>query len=115
MDFHVYLYGRERGALGISFEAASDALSEIDSLYFEPDGSLVWSDPPHQVFGMLYDAAGSLQYVELRGRCDLIHWRRLTNVFLADRASASVLVLPQQELQDLQCFEQRSFDLSDGE
>lgn len=56
-----------------SFEAVGEALTGLDRMYLEPDGSFVWvssaGEPPWQLDGVLYDRAGRLLYVELKGRC----------------------------------------------
>ena len=60
-------------SLPVTFEDAALALSAIDRLYFEPDGSFVWvSDNPDQSWqldGVLYDRAGQLLYAEVQGTC----------------------------------------------
>jgi hypothetical protein len=42
-------------------------------LFFEPDGSFVWTSPPDrprwQIDGCLFDRGGRVHYVELRGGC----------------------------------------------
>ena len=58
----------------ISFEDAAEALSKLDRLFLEPDGSFVWVSPAGdlawQIDGVLYDRAGRLLYVELKGTCE---------------------------------------------
>ena len=121
-SFHVHLYAahpQESGesaattdgradsvGFDVSFEAAADALQELPKLYFEPDGSFVWAGPSHQIFGMLYDAADRLQYVELRGSCSLGHWRSVVRTLLnPDSGSGFVMVLPERQWKNLQRFE----------
>lgn len=125
-QFHVHLFGADdsdansHSPLAISFETAQQRLEELPKLYFEPDGSFVWSGIDHQVFGMLYDAAGRLQYVELRGRCSQSVWRSLVTCFTrvertevenseskkpAFPADFRVMVLPERQWQNLQSFE----------
>lgn len=59
--------------LGTTFEAACEALSQLARLYCEPDGSFVWVGSENgtrwQIDGNLYDRAGRLLYVELKGCC----------------------------------------------
>jgi hypothetical protein len=59
--------------LPVSFEQASSDLAALPRMFVEPDGSLVWvsgdGEPPWQVDGVMYDRAGRLLYVELKGRC----------------------------------------------
>ena len=106
--FHVYLYGPNQGAIDSSFEEAQRRLSELDSLYMEPDGSFVWSMPGggEQVFGMLYDAGGKIQYCDLQGCCSLTPWVALCEAIAGGpREGLVVAVLPEMRLQDLQRFE----------
>lgn len=107
-NFHLYLYGPGQGPIETSFEAAEARLIELPRLYFEPDGSFVWAidQGRQQVFGMIYDAANRIQYVELRGQCDLTTWQSL--VFAINgcrRIDLEVLKLPERQLQNLQSFE----------
>ena len=107
-EFHLYLYGPNKAPLPSSFEDAADRLQQLPRLYFEPDGSFVWAldGGKQQVFGMLYDAGGRLQYVELRGRCDASTWRTIVAAITPDEpAGWQVVRLPGQQLQDLQDFE----------
>jgi hypothetical protein len=57
----------------VSFEEAGVALSKLPRLFFEPDGSFVWvsarGESTWQVDGNLFDRAGRLQFVDLKGRC----------------------------------------------
>ncbi|MGI9470659.1 MAG: hypothetical protein ACR2NZ_03935 [Rubripirellula sp.] len=107
--FHLYLYGPSRGPIATSFEEVEQRLTKIDQLYFEPDGSFVWSGKggQEQVFGMVYDAGGQVQYCELRGRCQRKHWRLLYQAIAGTATEGlEVLLLPIQQLQDLQTFEE---------
>lgn len=55
-----------------TFEEVSDALAALPRMYVEPDGSFVWvaaNEPAWQIDGVLYDGAGRLWYVELKGCC----------------------------------------------
>jgi hypothetical protein len=58
-----------------SFEEVASRLDALDRMHVEPDGSFVWvsgSDEPHwQIDGNLYDRAGKLQHVDLKGSCTL--------------------------------------------
>lgn len=121
-SFHVYLYGPLKGPIATSFEQAQQRLSELPRLYCEPDGSFVWTSPGgrEQVFGMLYDAMGQIQYCELRGACSRASWRALVAAVTGyqfepasfvtagqDAAQAMVVLrLPEQILQNLQSFEE---------
>ncbi|MDG2221806.1 MAG: hypothetical protein P8L85_10510 [Rubripirellula sp.] len=107
-EFRLYLYGPSQGAIETSFEEAQARLSSLPRLYFEPDGSFVWAldEGRQQVFGMLYDAAGKIQYAELQGRCDLNVWQQLIDAIRGGKSSdCQILRLPEQHLQNLQSFE----------
>ncbi len=56
-----------------SFEEVAEQLNRWPRMFIEPDGSFVWVAPqgeaPWQVDGVLYDRAGRLLYVELKGNC----------------------------------------------
>ncbi|TWU58891.1 hypothetical protein Poly51_16710 [Rubripirellula tenax] len=108
--FHVYLYGRGREPIPTSFEASSSRLEGLPLLHFEPDGSFVWvrDGGGQQIYGMIYDAAGLIQYCELQGKCTLSTWVELRHAITGDPASddLELMRLPEQKLQDLQSFEQ---------
>lgn len=107
--FHLYLYGPSQGPIATSFEDVELRLAKVERLHFEPDGSFVWSSKggSEQVFGMVYDAAGKVQYFELRGHCRLQQWQFLCETLVgASSDGLEVLMLPHRELQDLQTFEE---------
>ncbi|QDT02817.1 hypothetical protein K227x_11950 [Rubripirellula lacrimiformis] len=109
-QFHVYLYGEQGQPIPASFEDASNRLQKLPLLHFEPDGSLVWARRGGRelMYGMLYDAAGQLQYCEIRGKCCLESWISLQIAITGVRMTEGlhVMRIPDQELQDLQVFEQ---------
>ena len=122
-SFHVYLYGPGGGPLPVSFEEVAERLQELPKLGFEWDGSFVWAKDQgqQQVFGMLYDAAGSIQYCELQGKCDLQTWQTLCKtivgsefLFTANRDPLLRLMkLPDSQWQDFQSFERLNWQLGD--
>lgn len=63
----------QRGhGLAVSFEEVGEALSRLERMFFEPDGSFVWVglEPElWQLDGNLYDRAGQVVQLELKGRC----------------------------------------------
>ena len=114
IPFRVQLYGPHGSPLGSDFDAAAQRLTAIESLYFEPDGSFVWVCrlSGQQIDGMLYDALGQLQYVELSGHCGRSAWRLLLEALLgqpADSLPLQVMRLPERSVQNLQTFEQTAF------
>lgn len=107
-EFRLYLYGPSKGPIENSFEEAQSRLSLLPRLYFEPDGSFVWAldGGRQQVFGMIYDAAGKIQYAELQGRCDLQVWQQLIEAISGEKSpDCQILRLPDQRMQNLQSFE----------
>ncbi len=78
-------HDRSPAPLAIDFDSLGRELEQWPNLYFEWDGSFVWVSPQRladgspawQVDGMLYDHAGALQYVELKGHCPMDAWRKL--------------------------------------
>jgi hypothetical protein len=69
----------------LSFEQAGEALEKLDRLFFEPDGSFVWTsphgEPKWQVDGNLFDRAGRLLFVDLKGTCPSREFDRLLSAF----------------------------------
>ena len=67
--------------LGASFEEATAALEALPRMYCEPDGSFVWvssaDGAPWQVDGNLYDRAGRLLFVDLKGCSPVSEFDRL--------------------------------------
>ncbi|HVX15856.1 MAG TPA: hypothetical protein VHC22_32030 [Pirellulales bacterium] len=54
-----------------TFEEVSARLAALPRMFVEPDGAFVWvaaDGPTWQLDGVLYDGAGRLWYVELKGR-----------------------------------------------
>ncbi len=66
---------------GISFEEASERLAQLPRMFIEPDGSFVWASPraeaSWQVDGNLFDRAGRLLFVDLKGTCPPAEFDRL--------------------------------------
>jgi hypothetical protein len=57
--------------LAVTFESAAAALEALPRLYFEPDGSFVWTGEhtAWQLDGQLHDRGETLDYAELKGTC----------------------------------------------
>lgn len=124
--FAIYLYGPERGPLPISFEVAAGRLERLPRLFFEWDGSWVWSGHDDrqqrwQLDGMVYDAAGQVQYVDVKGCCPKSVWRELLGALLPTEPETPppdsaahpddwcALRLPAQQLQPLEVFERETW------
>jgi len=109
--FHLYLYGADAGPLPISFEELSLRLTQITEVHCEPDGSFCWAPTPDEsIFGMIYDAAGQVQYLELRGQCGWEAWQTLIAAVGGEFAEQMVVMcLRSQQRKKLQSFEQSSW------
>lgn len=109
--FAIYLYGPQLGPLSSSFDDAAERLSAIDRLYFEMDGSFVWTgtagENRWQLDGMIYDRGGRIQYVDVKGNCPRQVWHQLLEIF-AGRATAAITVLrlPEQRRISGRSFEE---------
>lgn len=68
-----------------TFEEAADALTKLERMYCEPDGSFVWvsaqADAPWQVDGNLYDRNERLLFVDAKGTCPAAEFDRLLRCF----------------------------------
>ncbi len=102
---HVHLLGPAGGPLGQSFDDVVSRLTAIERIYYEPDGSLLWSGPRWQIGGMIYDRAEIVQYVELQGSIPREYWQRLIAAIAGADGQPTVLRLQDQSLHDLQSFE----------
>ena len=71
-----------------SFEQVAERLSRLPNLHFEPDGSFSWCSIQRpstnqrvwRLDGMVYDRENHVEYVELKGNCDLVSWETLTRI-----------------------------------
>jgi hypothetical protein len=68
-----------------TFEQAASRLAALERMYVEPDGSFVWvsssGDPAWQIDGNLYDRAGQLQFVDIKGSCSPARFDELLATF----------------------------------
>lgn len=112
--FAIYLYGPQLGPqlgpLPTGFEQAAERLAATERLHFEPDGSFVWSGiegkSRWQLDGMVYDFAGRVQYLDLKGACPRWAWHRLLETFAGSPAAqVTVLRLPEQRRVSVAQFE----------
>lgn len=68
--------------LALSFESLLDSTVQWTGLSYEMDGSFVWvgKGGPNaarwKMDGMIYDRAGIIQYIEVKGICDSNSWKR---------------------------------------
>lgn len=115
--FHIYLYGMGRGPIPITFEQLAERLSNVERIYFEMDGSFVWTGESDlgrwQLDGMVYDAAGSVQYIDLKGWCPWSVWNFFLRKLSGDEEWSeawTVLRLPAQQEQTLAAFNQETWN-----
>lgn len=112
-EFAIYLYGVDRKPIIADFDRIAQELQNVDRLYFEMDGSFIWTgeaaESRWQLDGMIYDAAGAIQYIDIKGWCPLPEWLDLLNT-IADQAEWdhrwTVMRLPQLSAQSLGDFNQ---------
>lgn len=105
--FHIYLYGSNRGPIASSFDESRERLEALPGLFFEMDGSFAWMREVgcDEVYGILYDAADTIQYCDLHGSCSCSTFRELCSAISGgDLSELEVLRLPEQHLQDFQSF-----------
>ena len=92
-------------------------LESLDGLFFEPDGSFLWrvnvdSGKGHprdcsQVDGMLYDACGQLQYIQLTGKASLSMWRGVVQQIDSNLLQNGVVMdIQTTQLKNVPTFEQ---------
>lgn len=71
--------------MSVSFEQAYESLSQLPRMFIELDGSFVWvssaAETKWQVDGNLYDRAGVLMFVDLKGYCPSSRFDELVRVF----------------------------------
>ena len=80
-DFQIHLLAQPSGSLiNLTFESLADQLQTFERMYFEMDGSFVWTgfEPkPWQLDGMVYDLGNQIQRIELKGQCPQARWNKL--------------------------------------
>ncbi|MEL6110608.1 MAG: hypothetical protein AAFU85_31770 [Planctomycetota bacterium] len=112
-EFHLYLYGPfiEGGELPTRFPSRFEtALARLQTAFpkalIEPDGSVAWASPTHQLVAMIYDSGDAIEYVELRGHCrrsDLFQF--VTELSGDDEIfDFAVMQLPERQWKNLQDF-----------
>lgn len=76
----------EQYSMQVSFEEVEQSMSQLPRMFFEMDGSFVWrgqysseQEQNWQVDGMVYDVAGRVSRVELKGDCHLEKFQELVD------------------------------------
>ncbi|MEZ6086831.1 MAG: hypothetical protein R3C05_02115 [Pirellulaceae bacterium] len=98
--------------LGGSFEEVCRQLEESDQVFVEPDGSFVYRchQASFHVDGMIYDADGRIQYIELKGTCFPSNWRTLLMMLgIRDPDTCAVQDIANGVVQSLEAFERERF------
>lgn len=74
----------EQYSMLVSFEEVEQSMSKLPRMFFEMDGSFVWrgqygieQEQNWQIDGMVYDVAGRVSRVELKGDCQLEQFQEL--------------------------------------
>lgn len=84
----VRIYAAAGRSIPQSFEGFIQAVSPWDGMYAEWDGSWVWvfheGQTRFQLDGMLYDQAGTIEYVEVKGQANRAAWERLCSLLIGD-------------------------------
>ena len=112
-EFHLHLYGPfvEGGELPTRFPSRFEtALARLQMAFpkalIEPDGSVAWASPSHQLVGMIYDSGDDIEYVELRGHCRRSELFQFVTQLSGDEeiSGFAVMELPQRQWKNLQEF-----------
>lgn len=78
--FEFLLYGSNEGPFETDFESMLARLEMLPRMFVELDGSFVWKpngERTWQIDGMVYDANGRVQYVDLKGQAPSAMWESL--------------------------------------
>lgn len=85
---HWYVYPTEGSRFSVTFEQFAESVSNWPGMYFEMDGSFVWSivsDPNQgraQIDGMVYDRDDRIEYLDLKGNARPEDWLALFGVLV---------------------------------
>lgn len=80
---HWYVYPAVGSRFQVTFEQFADSVSNWPGMYFEMDGSFVWSIPGEafgeraQIDGMVYDRNDRIEYLDLKGNARPQDWLTL--------------------------------------
>lgn len=84
----VRIYGLEGESIAQSFEGFVQGVCGWEGMYAEPDGSWVWvyyqDGHRYQLDGMLYDQAGAIQYVEIKGQATKQAWDKICDLLIGE-------------------------------
>lgn len=80
---HWYVYPAEGSRFRVTFEQFADSVANWPGMYFEMDGSFVWSISSEalgeraQIDGMVYDRDDRIEYLDLKGNARSQDWLAL--------------------------------------
>lgn len=84
----VRIYSQTGQSICQSFEGFIESVNLWEGMFAEPDGSWVWvffeDSKRYQLDGMLYDRAGVIEYIEIKGQTTKEAWERICNLLLSD-------------------------------
>lgn len=100
----------------VTFEMVADHLQLFERMFFEMDGSFVWTgevrldtnslDTRWQLDGMVYDVSDHVQRMELKGRCPPSSWRELLHTLDWPNQSLLAYDYGRSRFVDIKCVEQ---------
>ncbi len=92
----------------VTFEEALERFMRLPRMFMEPDGALVWVSQDvgraWQLDGVVYDGAGGVLYVELKGRCPPWALEQLASAVGWPEISIAVQLVPQGTWTTLEAF-----------
>jgi len=87
------IYSHEDRRWTTSFEALAQAIGDWPGMFFEMDGSFVWTTMDGgrrcQIDGMVYDRDGAIEYIELKGDVTPDTWRQLMHAMAIESTEPS--------------------------
>ncbi len=89
--------------LTVSWEQASENLSQLPRMFLEPDGSFLWTgtDPdcgPWQLEGTIFDDGRVVRRIELAGNCPRLLWQEFLKCFQADWSTITIELLDPKQI-----------------
>ena len=111
--FHVLLLADQHGQGMVSFDDALERLAQIPGNHIELDGSFAWRPSAQtQIDGMIYDAYGCIQHIDLKATCDSDSWRAVVDAVSSgapEMLTVQVLSVDHRPVKNLHEFEKATF------
>lgn len=98
--------------MAIPFEELASRLQQFERLYFEMDGSFVWTGSaptPWQLDGMVYDCGHHVQRIELKGHCPRSVWQRFLNELRYPQQALIAYDLQTAKFLDIEALESKAW------